>query len=86
MEEFGEFFQEWKPQPAAPNILSFEGEKKPESPPPDFVLGHEHGLGLHLEIRETLFWPAYRLVHPSAFEKEEKLSKQGGRSHPQGQR
>ena len=43
-------------------------------PPPDFVLGPEHWIGLHEENREKL-WQAYRLANPTIFAEAEQSSK-----------
>ena len=53
-EEFGEFFHEGK-SVAPPIVRSFEEDALLKLPPPDFVLGQEHWLGLHGEIREKLW-------------------------------
>ena len=66
VEEFGEFLHDWKPK-AVLEIRSFEDDGMLKKPPPYFVLGPEHWLGLHEEIPETLFWQAYRLVNPTTF-------------------
>ena len=59
-EEFGEFLQ--------------EGKAVLKRPPPDFVLGQEHWLGLHVQIRERL-WQGYRLVNPTIITEAEKLTR-----------
>ena len=49
-EEFGEFLHEGLA--VAPlRVRSFEEDTLLKRPPPDFVLGQEHWLGLHVEIR-----------------------------------
>ena len=67
-EEFGEFLHEEK-SIAPPIVRSFEEDALLKRPPPDFVLGQEHWLGLHVEIREKL-WQVYRLVNPTSIAKE----------------
>ena len=59
---------------SCPEIPSFEEDDMLKRPPPDFVLGPEHWLGLHEEIREKL-WQAYRLVNPTTFAEAEQSSK-----------
>ena len=49
-EEFGEFLLEGKAV-APPIVRSFEEDALLKRSPPDFVLGKEHWLGLHVEIR-----------------------------------
>ena len=61
VEEFGEFLHEGK-SVASPIVRSFEEDALLKVPPPDFVLGPEHLIELHEEIREQL-WQAYRLDH-----------------------
>ena len=56
---FGEFLHEWNPQ-TVPKVRSYEEDERLKIPPPDFVLGPEHWLGLHADIRKNL-WQAYRL-------------------------
>ena len=74
VEEFRESLHEWKPQQAVPKIRSFEEDDMLKRPPPDFVLGPEHWLGLHRDIWEKL-WQAYRLVNPTTFVEAEQSSK-----------
>ena len=67
--EFGEFFHEGKAI-APPIVISSEEDTILKRPPPDFVLGQEHWLGLHVEIREKL-WQVYRLVNPTSITEAE---------------
>ena len=72
-EEFGEFLHEGK-SVAPPIMRSFEGDALLKRPPPDFVLGQEHWLGSHGEIREKR-WQVYRLVNPTTITEAEKLTR-----------
>ena len=72
-EEFGEFLHEGK-SIAPPTVRSFEEDALLKRPPPDFVLGQEHWLGLHEEIREKL-WQVYRLVNPTTIEDAEESTR-----------
>ena len=72
-EEFGEFLHEGK-SVAPPIVRSFEEDALLKRPPPDFVLGQEHRLGLHKEIREKL-WQVYRLVNPTTIAEAEKSTR-----------
>ena len=65
VEEFGEFLHEGK-SVAPPIVGSFEEDALLKRPPPDFVLGQKHWIGLHEEIGEKL-WQIYRLVNPTTF-------------------
>ena len=51
-------------------MRSFEEDALLKRPPPDFALGQEHWLGLHIEIREKL-WQGYRLVNPTSITEAE---------------
>ena len=73
VEKFGEFLHGGKPK-AVPKVRSFEEDDMLKRLPPDFVLGPEHWIGLHEEIREKL-WQAYRLVNPSTFAEAEQSTK-----------
>ena len=68
-EEFGGFFHEGKVV-APPIVRSFEEDALLKRPPPDFVLGQECWLGLHVQIREKL-WQGYRLVNPTTITEPE---------------
>ena len=72
-EEFGEFLHEGK-SVASPIMRSFEKGALLKRPPPDFVLGQEHWLGLLEEIREKL-WQVYRLVNPTTIEDAEESTR-----------
>ena len=71
-EEFGEFLREEKAV-APPIVRSFE-DALLKRPPPDFILGQEHWLGLHVEIREKL-WQGYRLVNPTSITEAEECTR-----------
>ena len=71
--EFGELFHEGKAI-APPIMRSFEEDTHLKRPPPDFALGQEHWLGLHVEIREKL-WQGYRLVNPTSITEAEECTK-----------
>ena len=71
--EFGEFLHEGK-SVAPPIVRSFEEDALLKRPPPDFVLGQEHWLGLHEEIREKL-WQVCRLVNPTTIAEAEKSTR-----------
>ena len=71
-EEFGELLHEGKPV-APPIVRSFEKDALLKRPPPDFVLGQEHWLGLHGEIREKL-WQGYHLVNPTTITEAKELT------------
>ena len=73
MEEFGEFFDEGK-SVAPPIVRSFEEDALLKRPPPDFVLGQEHWIRLHEEIRGNL-WQVYHLVNPTAFAEAEESTR-----------
>ena len=72
-EEFGEFFHEGKAI-VPPIVRSFEEGAPLKRPPPDFALGQEHWLGLHVEIREKL-WLRYRLVNPTSITEAEECTR-----------
>ena len=72
-EEFGEFLYEGKAV-APPRVRSFEENALLKRPPPDFVPGQEHWLGLHVQIRDKL-WQGYRLVNPTAITNAEELTR-----------
>ena len=72
-EKFGEFLHEEKAV-APPIVRSFEEDALLKRPPPDFILGQEHWLGLHEEIREKL-WQVYRLVNPTIIEDAEESTR-----------
>ena len=72
-EEFGEFLNEGKAV-APPIVRSFEEDALLKRPPPDFALGQEYWLGLHVEIREKL-WQGYRLVNPTSIMKAEERTR-----------
>ena len=55
-------------------MRSFEEDALLKRAPPDFALGQEHWLGLHVEIREKL-WQGYRLVNPTTSTKPEKCTR-----------
>ena len=72
-EEFGEFLHEGM-SVAPPIVRSFEEDTLLKRPPPDFVLGQEHWLGLHGEIREKL-WQGYLVVNPTTITEAEELTR-----------
>ena len=72
-EAFGEFLHGGK-SVASPIVRSFEEDILLKRPPPDFVLGQEHWLGLREEIREKI-WQMYRLVNPTTIAEAEKSSR-----------
>ena len=72
-EEFGEFLYEGKSIAPTP-VRSFEEDGLLKRPPPDFILGQEHWLGLHEEIREKL-WQVYHLVNPTTIEDAEESTR-----------
>ena len=72
-EEFGKFFHEGKAI-APPIVRSFEEDAVLKRPPPDFALGQEHWLGLHVEIREKL-WQGYRPVNPTSMTEAEECTR-----------
>ena len=72
-EEFGEFLHEEK-SVASPTVRSFEEDALLKRPQPDFVLGQEHRLELHEDIREKL-WQVYRLVNPTTITEAEKFTR-----------
>ena len=74
VEEFGEFLHEGKPA-AVSIVRSFEEDALLRRPPPGFVLGQEHWIGLHENIREYL-WQVYRLVNPTTFAEVEQSTKE----------
>ena len=55
-------------------MRSFEEDALLKRPPPDFVLGQEHWLGLHGEIREKP-WQGYRLVQPTNITEAKELTR-----------
>ena len=73
VEEFGEFLHEGK-SVAPPKVRSFEEDALLKRPPPDFVLGQEHWIRLHDEIRENL-WQVYRLVNPTTIVEAEESTR-----------
>ena len=72
-EGVGELLHEGK-SVAPPIVRSFEEDALMKRPPPDFVLGQEHWLGLHVEIRENL-WQGYRLVNPTSIMEAEEYTR-----------
>ena len=72
-EEFREFLHEGR-SVATPIVRSFEEDALLKRPPPDFVLGQEHWLGLHGEIREKL-WQGYHFVNPTTITEAEELTR-----------
>ena len=74
VEEFDEFFHEGK-SVTQPIVRSFVEDALLKRPPPDFVLGQEHWIGLHEEIRGKL-WQVYRLVNPTTFAEAEEPTKE----------
>ena len=55
-------------------MRSFEEDALLKRPPPNFALGQEHWLGLHVEIREKL-WQGYPLVNPTSITEAEECTK-----------
>ena len=72
-EEFGEFLHEGR-SVAPPIVRSFGEDALLKQPPQDFVLGQEHWLGLHEEIREKL-WQVYRLANPTTITEAEESTR-----------
>ena len=55
-------------------MRSFEEDALLKRPPPDFALGQEHWLGLHVEVQEKL-WLRHRLVNPTPITEAEECTR-----------